>query len=363
MRAARSGGGDVGAGGLEEDRLIGRAFDFDAIPAPGVQRDQMREVDTVAQAMGKRDGDLARRGGDSGRSVNRGRAGSQEARQQIHQCGFAGARRAHQRHRFTRVDVQIDVLQGTLSFGAEAQACGHAHLRRAAGFMLFTELEPSVLCPISMTYAVTPALQSNAAVYADWGPGLTRPAYEPGLKPWHAKAGLTMGMGMTEKQGGSDVRANTTHAEPDGSEPTDILTAFTVTTDPDNPQLAAIPVIALEPGTLIPNFSITTADPIVRSAGIPGRKPLNGPSYYGDIVREAFLFDTDPPQVLQLTKFARSDTSARLTADNRRVVFFASADPAGSNSDHNCEFFSIDRNGADVRQLTHHTGLYHRGIG
>jgi putative acyl-CoA dehydrogenase len=93
-----------------------------------------------------------------------------------------------------------------------------AHLQRAAGFMLFTELEPSVLCPISMTYAVTPALRSNAALYADWGPGLTSRAYDPQLKPWRDKPGLTMGMGMTEKQGGSDVRANTTRAEPEGSD-------------------------------------------------------------------------------------------------------------------------------------------------
>ncbi len=87
------------------------------------------------------------------------------------------------------------------------------HVARAAGFMLFTELEPSVLCPISMTYAVTPALRSNAAIYADWGPKLASRAYDPALKRWQDKAGLTMGMGMTEKQGGSDVRANTTHAE------------------------------------------------------------------------------------------------------------------------------------------------------
>ena len=93
-----------------------------------------------------------------------------------------------------------------------------AHVQRAAGFMLFTELEPSILCPISMTYAVTPALRSNAAIYRDWGPGLTARAYDPALRAWHGKPGLTMGMGMTEKQGGSDVRANTTRAEPDGSD-------------------------------------------------------------------------------------------------------------------------------------------------
>ncbi len=92
------------------------------------------------------------------------------------------------------------------------------HVLRAAGFMLFTELEPSILCPISMSYAVTPALRPNRAVYADWGPGLASRAYDPALKPWHEKAGLTMGMGMTEKQGGSDVRANTSDAVPDGQD-------------------------------------------------------------------------------------------------------------------------------------------------
>jgi putative acyl-CoA dehydrogenase len=97
-----------------------------------------------------------------------------------------------------------------------ADGTASPHVLRAAGFMLFTELEPSILCPISMTYAVTPALRSNAAVYRDWGPGLASREYDAELKPWRDKPGLTMGMGMTEKQGGSDVRANTTRAEPDG---------------------------------------------------------------------------------------------------------------------------------------------------
>jgi putative acyl-CoA dehydrogenase len=89
------------------------------------------------------------------------------------------------------------------------------HVLRAAGFMLFTELEPSILCPISMSYAVTPALRRNAAIYADWGPKLTSRSYDPALKLFSQKAGVTMGMGMTEKQGGSDVRANTTQAVAD----------------------------------------------------------------------------------------------------------------------------------------------------
>ena len=92
------------------------------------------------------------------------------------------------------------------------------HVLRAAGFMLFTELEPSVLCPISMTYAVAPALQRNAAIWQDWQPQLTSRAYDPALKIWRDKPGVTMGMGMTEKQGGSDVRANTTQAVPDGTD-------------------------------------------------------------------------------------------------------------------------------------------------
>jgi putative acyl-CoA dehydrogenase len=94
----------------------------------------------------------------------------------------------------------------------------HAHLRRAAGFMLFTELEPSTLCPISMSYAVTPALQGNPAIAAEWGPLLASRTYDQRFVPASQKAGVTMGMGMTEKQGGSDVRANTTQAQRDGTD-------------------------------------------------------------------------------------------------------------------------------------------------
>ena len=88
-----------------------------------------------------------------------------------------------------------------------------AHIERAAAFMLFTELEPSILCPISMSYAVTPALRANAPLFADWFGKLSSTVYDPRLVPVADKPGVTMGMGMTEKQGGSDVRANTTRAE------------------------------------------------------------------------------------------------------------------------------------------------------
>jgi putative acyl-CoA dehydrogenase len=90
------------------------------------------------------------------------------------------------------------------------------HIKRAAGFTMFTEMEPSILCPISMTYAVMPALHGNEAIFKDWAPGLSARAYDPELKLFSKKRGLTMGMGMTEKQGGSDLRANTTQATADG---------------------------------------------------------------------------------------------------------------------------------------------------
>ena len=108
-------------------------------------------------------------------------------------------------------------LHGT-PYAAQEQASGHAHVQRAAAFMLFTELEPAMLCPISMTYAVAPALRDNQAIHRDWAPKLESRSYEPGVKLWRDKSGVTRGMGMTEKQGGSDVRANTTQAVRDGQD-------------------------------------------------------------------------------------------------------------------------------------------------
>jgi putative acyl-CoA dehydrogenase len=87
-----------------------------------------------------------------------------------------------------------------------------AHMQRAAAFIAFTELEPSTLCPISMSYAVAPALRANAKVQSSFGPLLAARDYDARFIPASGKRAVTMGMGMTEKQGGSDVRANTTRA-------------------------------------------------------------------------------------------------------------------------------------------------------
>jgi putative acyl-CoA dehydrogenase len=102
--------------------------------------------------------------------------------------------------------------------GSPWAAEGPSHVERAAGFMLFTELEPSVLCPVSMTYAVTPALRANPALQQAFGGLLASPRYDARFQLATAKTAITMGMGMTEKQGGSDVRANTTRAERDGED-------------------------------------------------------------------------------------------------------------------------------------------------
>jgi putative acyl-CoA dehydrogenase len=94
-----------------------------------------------------------------------------------------------------------------------------AHVARAAKFMVWTQAEAGHGCPISMTYASVPALRQEPDLAASYEPLLTAPVYDPGLRVPQAKAGLLAGMAMTEKQGGSDVRANTTTATParDGS--------------------------------------------------------------------------------------------------------------------------------------------------
>jgi putative acyl-CoA dehydrogenase len=91
-----------------------------------------------------------------------------------------------------------------------------AHVVRAAKFMVWTQAEAGHGCPISMTYACVPALRHAPGLAATYEPLLTAAVYEPGLRVPAAKAGLLAGMAMTEKQGGSDVRANTTRAEPAG---------------------------------------------------------------------------------------------------------------------------------------------------
>ncbi|MBV9380870.1 MAG: acyl-CoA dehydrogenase family protein, partial [Streptosporangiaceae bacterium] len=89
-----------------------------------------------------------------------------------------------------------------------------AHVARAAGFYVWARTEAGHTCPISMTYAIVPALRHAPALALQFEPLLAAREYDFGLRPPASKNGLLAGMSMTEKQGGSDVRANTTRAVP-----------------------------------------------------------------------------------------------------------------------------------------------------
>jgi putative acyl-CoA dehydrogenase len=89
-----------------------------------------------------------------------------------------------------------------------------AHVARAAKFFVWSQAEAGHGCPVSMTYAAVPPLRHTPDLARRFAPLLTARDYDPGLRPPEGKAALLAGMAMTEKQGGSDVRANTTRAEP-----------------------------------------------------------------------------------------------------------------------------------------------------
>jgi len=91
-----------------------------------------------------------------------------------------------------------------------------AHVARATLFYLLSQAEAGVLCPIAMTYSVVPALRAQPDVAAEWEPRFTSNEYDSRMIPAAQKRGAICGMAMTEKQGGSDVRANTTRARPLG---------------------------------------------------------------------------------------------------------------------------------------------------
>ena len=93
-----------------------------------------------------------------------------------------------------------------------------AHVARAAGFLVWSQVDAGHGCPVSMTYAVVPALRAAPEVAGQWEPRLTSSVYDGSSGPASEKSGALAGMAMTEKQGGSDVRANTTVASPLGGD-------------------------------------------------------------------------------------------------------------------------------------------------
>ncbi|MEN3276749.1 MAG: putative acyl-CoA dehydrogenase [Massilia sp.] len=87
-----------------------------------------------------------------------------------------------------------------------------AQVARAAGYLLFGQVENGAQCPVTMTYAAVPALRRAGALGERWLPKILSREYDPRSLPVEQKRGALVGMGMTEKQGGTDVRANTTRA-------------------------------------------------------------------------------------------------------------------------------------------------------
>jgi len=154
------------------------------------------------------------------------RAGSQEAQDWGEQANrVEPVLRTHDRsgHRIDEVEfhpawhhlLEVAVAEG-LAGAPWADSQPGAHVARAAGFATWGQVEAGHGCPVSMTYAVVPALRAQPELAAAYEPLLTSRTYDPGLRAPLGKRGLLAGMGMTEKQGGSDVRAGTTTATPAG---------------------------------------------------------------------------------------------------------------------------------------------------
>ncbi|PRP96580.1 putative acyl-CoA dehydrogenase AidB [Enhygromyxa salina] len=153
------------------------------------------------------------------------RVGSAE----VIEWGFEANRERPQLLTFDRYGQRIDEVRYHPSYHAlmtlAVEAGMHSvawtaerggHVAHAAFEYLMAQAEPGVCCPLSMTYAVVPALRHQPELAQEWEPKLTAQTYDPRSCPSEQKSGVTMGMAMTEKQGGSDVRANTTLAHPLG---------------------------------------------------------------------------------------------------------------------------------------------------
>ncbi|GAA5524042.1 putative acyl-CoA dehydrogenase AidB [Microbulbifer aestuariivivens] len=124
-------------------------------------------------------------------------------------------------HRIDRVEyhpayqqlMQLGLSEGLHSAPWSAPGRG-AHVARAAKYYLHSQLESGHCCPITMTFAAVPTLRLNPQLAREWLPKVSARSYDSSNRPYPDKSALTIGMGMTEKQGGSDVRANTTVATP-----------------------------------------------------------------------------------------------------------------------------------------------------
>ncbi len=118
-------------------------------------------------------------------------------------------------HHFMRASIAAGLHASTWS-ASGMRAPPTAEVARAARFYMVAQVETGHLCPITMTRAAVAALAAEPSVAAKLVPKTVTRSYDPAFRPWWEKSGITLGMGMTEKQGGTDVRTNTTTATPAG---------------------------------------------------------------------------------------------------------------------------------------------------
>ena len=147
------------------------------------------------------------------------------------EAGFLANRNTPILHSYDRYGEPLDTVEFhpawhemmTLGVGAGVHSAPWsdpkpgAHVARAASVILLVQIEAGVQCPITMTYGVVPALRHQPDLAAEWLPRIYSRQYDRRFRPASQKTGALMGMGLTEKQGGSDLRANTSRATPIGN--------------------------------------------------------------------------------------------------------------------------------------------------
>ncbi len=117
-------------------------------------------------------------------------------------------------HRFMEASIKAGVHASV--WAADGSLVPGEHVARSARHYLASEVEQGHLCPVTMTHAAAGALRAEPSLAREWLPRIRSREYDPRFLPATQKKGVTFGMGMTEKQGGTDVRQNTTRAEQDG---------------------------------------------------------------------------------------------------------------------------------------------------
>jgi putative acyl-CoA dehydrogenase len=175
-------------------------------------------------------GEALRREGASWAEAELGALGATLGQPETIALGFAANRNPPALKSFDRFGHRLDevefhpawhalmsiALEAGLHSSPWAKPQAGAHVARAAGTYMLTQIESGVYCPIAMTYGSVPTLRQAPALAAQWLPRIFARDYDPRFVPAREKTSALLGMGMTENQGGSDLRTNTTRAEPSG---------------------------------------------------------------------------------------------------------------------------------------------------